>query len=142
VLGSEAEIDQSGQAREYRQASGSLVFIFALALAGALVVLWLAGGTLNVYSQIGLVTLVCLIAKHGILIVDVGNRLQEEGISRRDAAIRAATLRLRRILMTTFAMASARCLSPTRRALVPRAASRSVGSSPAASPSARSSPSS
>jgi multidrug efflux pump len=132
VLGSEAEIDWSGQSREYREASGSLVFIFALAiafiylvlaaqfesfrdpliilltvplaLAGALLVLWLAGGTLNVYSQIGLVTLVGLIAKHGILIVDVGNRLQEEGMSRRAAAIEAAALRLRPILMTTFAM--------------------------------------
>ena len=124
--------DLSGQSREFRDASSNLAFVFLLALAfiylvlsaqfesfrdplmimitvplsmtGALTALWLTGGTLNVYSQIGLVTLIGLITKHGILIVDFTNRLQEEGRPRRDAIIEAAGLRLRPILMTTAAM--------------------------------------
>jgi multidrug efflux pump len=124
--------DLTGQSREFRDASSNLAFIFLLALAfiylvlsaqfesfrdplmimlsvplsitGALIALWLTGGTLNVYSQIGLVTLIGLITKHGILIVDFGNRLQEEGKERRQAIVEAAVLRLRPILMTTFAM--------------------------------------
>ncbi len=75
-----------------------------LSLTGALAALWLTGGTLNVYSQIGLVTLIGLITKHGILIVEFGNRLQEEGMERRKAVVEAAVLRLRPILMTTAAM--------------------------------------
>jgi multidrug efflux pump len=59
---------------------------------------------LNVYSQIGLVTLIGLITKHGILIVDFTNRLQAEGRERREAIVTAAGLRLRPILMTTAAM--------------------------------------
>ena len=75
-----------------------------LSMTGALAALWLAGGTLNVYSQIGLVTLVGLITKHGILIVEFANQLQEKGHDRLDAVIEAAGLRLRPILMTTGAM--------------------------------------
>jgi multidrug efflux pump len=75
-----------------------------LSLTGALGALWLTGGTLNVFSQIGLVTLVGLITKHGILIVEFANQLQEQGRSTREAAIEAAGLRLRPILMTTGAM--------------------------------------
>jgi multidrug efflux pump len=75
-----------------------------LSMTGALGALWLTGGTLNVYSQIGLVTLIGLITKHGILIVDFANRLQLEGTERREAIIEAARLRLRPILMTTAAM--------------------------------------
>ena len=75
-----------------------------LSMTGALLALRLTGGTLNIYSQIGLVTLVGLITKHGILIVDFANRLQEEGKSRAEAVVEAATLRLRPILMTTSAM--------------------------------------
>jgi multidrug efflux pump len=63
-----------------------------------------SGGTLNVYSQIGLITLVGLITKHGILIVEFANQLRDEGRSIRDAVIEAAALRLRPILMTTGAM--------------------------------------
>ncbi|MBK6356710.1 MAG: efflux RND transporter permease subunit [Betaproteobacteria bacterium] len=124
--------DYNGQSREFRQSSSSLAFTFGLALAfiylvlaaqfesfrdpfiimltvplsmaGALLALWLAGGTLNVYSQIGLVTLVGLITKHGILIVEFANQLQEKGIERTAAVIESATLRLRPILMTTGAM--------------------------------------
>jgi multidrug efflux pump len=75
-----------------------------LSMTGALGALWLTGGTLNVYSQIGLVTLVGLITKHGILIVEFANQLQEKGRDRITAVIEAAGLRLRPILMTTGAM--------------------------------------
>jgi multidrug efflux pump len=76
-----------------------------LSLAGALFTLWIVpNGTLNIYSQIGLVTLIGLITKHGILIVDFANKLQGQGKSSYDAVIEASRLRLRPILMTTFAM--------------------------------------
>ena len=64
----------------------------------------LTGNTLNIYSQIGLVTLIGLITKHGILIVEFANQLQGQGKSRIEAVVEAATLRLRPILMTTGAM--------------------------------------
>lgn len=124
--------DLTGQAREFRDASSNLALVFVMALAfiylvlaaqfesfrdpvmimvsvplsmtGALLALWLTGGTLNVYSQIGLVTLIGLITKHGILIVDFANKLQREGMERGAAIIEAARLRLRPILMTTAAM--------------------------------------
>jgi len=73
-------------------------------MTGALGALWLTGGTLNVYSQIGLVTLVGLITKHGILIVEFANQLREQGRALREAVTEAAVLRLRPILMTTGAM--------------------------------------
>jgi len=63
-----------------------------------------SGGTLNVYSQIGLITLIGLITKHGILIVEFANQLREQGRDARTAVIEAARLRLRPILMTTGAM--------------------------------------
>ncbi len=124
--------DLDGQSREFRSATGGLYVTFLLALAfiylvlaaqfesfvdpfiimltvplsmaGALLALKLTGGTLNVYSQIGLVTLVGLITKHGILIVDFANQLQERGMSKVDAVLESAVLRLRPILMTTGAM--------------------------------------
>ena len=124
--------DLTGQAREFRDASSNLALVFLMALAfiylvlaaqfesfrdplmimvsvplsmtGALLALWLTGGTLNVYSQIGLVTLIGLITKHGILIVDFANKLQQEGNERMAAILEAARLRLRPILMTTAAM--------------------------------------
>jgi len=64
----------------------------------------LTGGTLNIYSQVGLVTLVGLITKHGILIVEFSNQLRAKGEPLLDAVIDSATLRLRPILMTTGAM--------------------------------------
>jgi multidrug efflux pump len=125
-------VDYNGQSREFRQSSSSLALTFGLALAfiylvlaaqfesfrdpfiimltvplsmaGALGALWATGGTLNVYSQIGLVTLVGLITKHGILIVEFANQLQEKGLALKEAVIESATLRLRPILMTTGAM--------------------------------------
>jgi multidrug efflux pump len=75
-----------------------------LSMTGALLALNLTGGTLNIYSEIGLVTLIGLISKHGILIVQFANTLQAEGKPLREAVIEAAVLRLRPILMTTSAM--------------------------------------
>lgn len=126
------QTDVNGQSREYLASNQSLGLIFGLAIlfiylvlaaqfesfvdpliilltvplsmTGALGALWLTGGTLNVYSQIGLVTLIGLITKHGILIVEFANQLQEQGRGRREAVIEAAALRLRPILMTTGAM--------------------------------------
>jgi multidrug efflux pump len=127
-----ARVDFDGQSREYKESSGGIVLTFGLALLfiflvlsaqfesfidpfiilitvpltmlGALLALWLTGNTLNIYSQIGLVTLVGLISKHGILIVEFANKAAEEGKSAVEAALGAATLRLRPILMTTGAM--------------------------------------
>ena len=124
--------DVSGSMREFVRASGSLGITFMLALLfiylvlaaqfesfkdpimimltvplsmlGALAALQATGGTLNVYSQIGLITLVGLITKHGILIVEFTNQLREQGREMRDAVVEAAVLRLRPILMTTGAM--------------------------------------
>ena len=124
--------DYSGPSRELVQAGSSIFLVFGLALAfiylllaaqfesftapllimatvplsmaGALLSLHIAGGTLNIYSQIGLVTLIGLITKHGILIVEFANQARARGLSRLDAARRAAELRLRPILMTTAAM--------------------------------------
>ncbi len=68
-------------------------------------VMQFGGASLNIYTLVGLVTLMGLISKHGILIVDVANRLQREGHSKREAVEVAAGIRLRPILMTTAAMA-------------------------------------
>ena len=75
-----------------------------LSMTGALFALWLTGGTLNIYSQVGLITLVGLITKHGILIVEFANQLRAQGEDMLAAVVDAATLRLRPILMTTGAM--------------------------------------
>jgi multidrug efflux pump len=74
-----------------------------LAITGALLALKLAGLTLNVYSQIGLIMLIGLITKNGILIVEFSNQLQEKGRAMLDAVLEASVLRLRPILMTTLA---------------------------------------
>jgi multidrug efflux pump len=80
-----------------------------LAMTGALLTMWINtkldhGGTFNVYSEVGLVMLVGLITKHGILIVEFANQLRARGVERMEAVVEAATLRLRPILMTTAAM--------------------------------------
>jgi multidrug efflux pump len=76
-----------------------------LSICGALAPLYLGFATLNIYTQIGLVTLIGLISKHGILMVEFANELQRtEGCNRHIAIERAATVRLRPILMTTAAM--------------------------------------
>ena len=75
-----------------------------LSMIGALLALKWSGGSLNVYSQIGLITLVGLITKHGILIVEFTNQLREQGLNLVDALVKASSQRLRPILMTTGAM--------------------------------------
>ncbi|MFD2264690.1 efflux RND transporter permease subunit [Lacibacterium aquatile] len=82
----------------------AILLTVPLAMAGALGALLMTGGTMNVYSQIGLVTLVGLITKHGILIVEFTKQLQERGMALKEAVIESAALRLRPILMTTGAM--------------------------------------
>jgi len=74
-----------------------------LALAGSLAFVFLGATSLNIYSQVGLVTLVGLIAKNGILIVEFANHLQEQGHNKFDAVLEAAQTRLRPVLMTTVA---------------------------------------
>jgi multidrug efflux pump len=120
-----------GQSREFRESGQQLFFVFFLALAfiylvlsaqfesfrgplvimltvplaitGALVVMKLAGVTLNVYSQIGLVMLIGLITKNGILIVEFTNQLRDRGVVMLEALVEASSLRLRPILMTSAA---------------------------------------
>lgn len=81
-----------------------IMFSVPLAIGGALLTLQLTGNTLNIYSQIGLITLVGLITKHGILIVEFANQLQEQGKEKLEAVVESAVLRLRPVLMTTGAM--------------------------------------
>lgn len=132
VLPSGYSTELNGVSREFRSSSGALGLVFVLALlfiflvlsaqfesfvdpfvillsvplsmVGALAALQLSGGTLNVYSQIGLITLVGLITKHGILIVEFSNQLRQQGRDTMTAVVEAASLRLRPILMTTGAM--------------------------------------
>jgi multidrug efflux pump len=74
-----------------------------LAISGALLFSFLGFTTLNIYSQVGLITLVGLVSKNGILIVQFANELQEAGRQKLDAILEAAATRLRPILMTTAA---------------------------------------
>lgn len=126
-------IDYAGESRQFAQEGSSLMGTFVLAviiiflvlaaqyesfrdpliimmsvplsIAGAMVFLFLGAASLNIYTQVGLITLVGLITKHGILIVEFANKLQEEqGMSVRAAVEHAAGVRLRPILMTTAAM--------------------------------------
>jgi multidrug efflux pump len=75
-----------------------------LSIFGALVPLNLGLATLNIYTQVGLITLVGLITKHGILMVEFANQQREHGLSKHAAIVEAARVRLRPILMTTAAM--------------------------------------
>jgi len=93
----------SVQFNSFRDPLVVLIGSVPLALAGALVFPFLSMTTINIYSQIGFITLVGLIAKNGILIVEFANHLQDEGLSRLQAAKQAAMTRLRPILMTTAA---------------------------------------
>src|SRR5690606_1832546 len=74
-----------------------------LAIAGALLTINLTGGSMNIFSEIGLITLVGLITKHGILIVEFANQEVAKGVTVIEAASKAALLRFRPILMTTAA---------------------------------------
>jgi multidrug efflux pump len=124
-------IDYTGQAKLFKDSGSAIGFAFGLAIlivfltlaaqfesfvhpitimatvplaiAGGLFGLYAAGFTLNIYSQIGLIILVALAAKNGILIVEFANQLRDEGRSARDAIVEAADLRLRPILMTSIA---------------------------------------
>jgi len=132
VMGPTVQMDYEGVAREFRDSSSKIFMAFLLALAfiylvlaaqfesfvsplvimfsvplaiaGALLALTLTGATLNIYSQIGLITLVGLITKHGILIVEFSNQLRAQGKELMEAVVEASVLRLRPILMTTGAM--------------------------------------
>lgn len=128
----EAQIDYKGESREFQKSSTAVFFTFGMALLvvflvlaaqfesflhpivimltvplamlGALLGLTLWGTSLNLYSQIGIVMLVGLAAKNGILIVEFANQLRDEGRSIAEAIVESATVRLRPILMTSVAM--------------------------------------
>lgn len=131
-LPSDMQIDYKGQSRQFIEASGAmaqtflfaLIFIFLvlaaqfesfraplivmisvpLSLFGALMMMRITGCSMNIYTQIGLVTLIGLITKHGILIVEFANQLRDKGQSLANAVVASASLRLRPIIMTTAAM--------------------------------------
>lgn len=132
----DAIIDYKGQSQDYKYSGGSIYFVFLLgvfvmylvmaaqfesfvhpfvilmtvplAIAGALAGLYITGQSLNIFTQIGLIMLVGLAAKNGILIVEFANQLRDEGKAFKDALIEASELRLRPILMTSItAMAGA-----------------------------------
>jgi multidrug efflux pump subunit AcrB len=81
-----------------------ILFAVPFSIVGAMFFLWLTGGSMNLYSEIGMVTLIGLISKHGILITQFINQLRKNGKSVLDAILEGATIRLRPILMTTAAM--------------------------------------
>lgn len=83
----------------------TIMFTVPLAICGALISLYFFGQTLNIFSQIGMIMLIGLVTKNGILIVEFANKKREEGLSRTDAVLHAAKMRLRPILMTSLAMA-------------------------------------
>ena len=122
----------SGTSRDYSESSGNTGFAFLLALvliylvlaaqfesfidpfiimitvplalAGALLSLWVFGQTFNIFSQIGMIMLIGLVTKNGILIVEFANQKREAGMNKIEAVIESAYLRLRPILMTSLAM--------------------------------------
>ena len=126
-----AQVDWKGESREYQRAGGAVLLTFTLALLivylvlaaqfesfihplvimltvplgvlGAMIGLAITGGTLNLFSQIGIVMLVGLAAKNGILIVEFANQLRDEGRDVRTAIIESSSVRLRPILMTSIA---------------------------------------
>jgi multidrug efflux pump len=135
ILPSGYSVDYAGQSRQFKTEGQQLViaFFFALiviylvlaaqfesfrdpivmlvtvpmSICGAMLFVSLGLTTLNIYTQVGLVTLIGVISKHGILIVEFANRLREQGRSKRDAIEEAAAIRLRPVLMTTAALVMA-----------------------------------
>jgi multidrug efflux pump len=133
-LPEQVQVDYKGQSQDFRESRGGILFVFALgvvvvflvlaaqfeswvhpfvimltvplAMAGALLGLWLTGQTLNLYSQIGLIMLVGLAAKNGILIVEFANQLRDRGTGFREALLEAADVRLRPIVMTGITTAA------------------------------------
>ncbi|GCC50904.1 efflux RND transporter permease subunit [Chryseotalea sanaruensis] len=83
----------------------TIMFTVPLAICGALISLYIFGQTLNIFSQIGMIMLIGLVTKNGILIVEFANQKREEGIDRIQAVLMASRMRLRPILMTSLAMA-------------------------------------
>jgi multidrug efflux pump len=83
----------------------TIMFTVPLAICGAFISLWMFGLTINIFSQIGMIMLIGLVTKNGILIVEFANQKREEGLSKIDAVLTAARMRLRPILMTSLAMA-------------------------------------
>ena len=81
----------------------TIMFTVPLALAGALLSLWIFGQTLNIFSEIGMIMLIGLVTKNGILIVEFANQKREHGMNKHQAVIEAANQRLRPILMTSLA---------------------------------------
>ncbi|MBT1445554.1 efflux RND transporter permease subunit [Shewanella sp. JM162201] len=133
-LPAEAVISYKGQSLDYQESGSSMYFVFVLALGvvflvlaaqfesyvhpmvimltvplatlGALLGLWFTGQTLNIYSQIGIIMLIGLAAKNGILIVEFANQLRDRGLEFTDALLTASTQRLRPILMTGITTAA------------------------------------
>ncbi|WP_137124241.1 efflux RND transporter permease subunit [Roseomonas sp. HF4] len=131
ALPQEARISYRGQSLEFRESSSALYVTFAMALlvvflvlaaqfesfvhpfvillstplaiTGGLFGLWWTGQSLNVFSQIGMILLIGLMAKNGILVVEFANQLRDRGMSVRDAVLEASVVRLRPILMTSIA---------------------------------------
>ncbi|MDR1982181.1 MAG: efflux RND transporter permease subunit [Holosporaceae bacterium] len=123
-----AQVYYRGQSKDYKESEGGIVFVFFLAVLisyfvlaaqfesfisplvvmltvplgafGAIFALWLAGYTMNIYTQIGLIMLIGLSAKHGILIVEFANQLLDKGLKFEKALLEASKLRLRPIIMT------------------------------------------
>lgn len=123
----------SGTSRDFAESSGNTMFAFVLALvliylvlaaqfesfidpfiiictvplaiSGAFISLWLFDQTINIFSQIGMIMLIGLVTKNGILIVEFANQKREEGLAKEEAVLEASRLRLRPILMTSLAMA-------------------------------------
>jgi multidrug efflux pump len=134
VLPVEAQIDYKGQSLDFKSSGSSILFVFAIgmiivflvlaaqfesyrhpviimltvpaSLAGGLLGIWLTGNTLNIYTQIGLIMLIGLSAKNGILIVEFANQLRDEGMEFMAALKEAAMTRLRPIVMTSLTTAA------------------------------------
>ncbi len=128
------QVSYRGESREFKESQGAIVFVLIfsllvvyfvlaaqfesfihpvtilltvpLAIAGALFGLWIMGNTLNIFSKVGLIMLVGLVAKNGILIVEFANQLRDAGHTLREAILRSAELRLRPIAMTAIATVS------------------------------------
>ncbi|MCP5181954.1 MAG: efflux RND transporter permease subunit [Pseudomonadales bacterium] len=131
LLPEDAQLDYKGESLEYRESSGTLAFTFSLAmlivflvlaaqfesfsqplvilltvplaLAGAFLALFLSGDSLNIFSQIGVIMLIGIAAKNGVLIVEFINQQRDAGLAFSDAIVEGATLRLRPVLMTSLA---------------------------------------
>lgn len=129
-LPEDVSIDYKGESQLYKESGSSIIFVFGLALVitflvlaaqfesfihplvimlavpmaivGALLALYLAGMSINIYSQIGIVMLIGLAAKNGILIVEFANQLRDSGMEFKEAVLKAAQQRLRPIVMTAF----------------------------------------